>query len=297
MENHLGIHNIFQDIGSGGVGFVVVPIDADREKYIEDCYRTNTVTINGGLGYGYFSGVAVDIDVMQQLRFPTNVDNDTRGTAVVWVKDSISQRPVIVAVLRNQNQYFPLEQNQRYYKCEFENKSIEVFFDANTSDVSINIVGDNQEAANLNIKVTSINKESSINLECDNEVNLYPESALNVITSGKVAVNVTKDGETKTEIQYEAEKGFHYKDEFENEITAKDGEIDIISKKINHNEGKEPMVLGDTLKGILSDLIDAILAMTMVSPAGPTSTPTNAVQFTQIKGKLDQILSKLSNLE
>lgn len=297
MKNHLGIQNIFQDIGSGGIGFVVVPDEADREQYIEDCYRTNTVTINGGLGYGYFSGVAVDIDVMQQLRFPTNVNDDTRGTAVVWVKDSISQRPVIVAVLRNQDQYFPLGQYQRYYKCEFEGKSVEVFFDANTSDLSVNIIGDDQEAANLNIKVTSVNKNSSINLECDNEVNLYPESALNVITSGKVAVNVTKDGETKTEIQYEAEKGFHYKDEFENEITAKDGEIDIVSKKINHNEGKEPMVLGDTLKGILSDLIDAIMAITVVSPAGPTSVPSNAAQFAEIKGKLDTILSKISNLE
>lgn len=297
MEEHLGIRNIFQDIGSGGIGFIVVPNEVDREQYIEDCYRTNTVTINGGLGYGYFSGVAVDIDVMQQLRFPTNVDNDTRGTAVVWIKDSISQRPVIVAVLRNQDEYFPLSQYQRYHKCEFEGKVVEVFFDANTSNLNINIIGDDQEAANLNIKVTSVNKDSSINLECDNEVNLYPESALNVITSGKVVVNVTKDGETKTEIQYEAEKGFHYKDEFENEVTAKDGEINIISKKINHNKGKEPMVLGDTLKGILSDLIDAIMAITVVSPSGPTSPPSNAAQFTAIKGQLNTILSKISNLE
>lgn len=297
MAEHLGIQNIFQDIGSGGIGFIVVPNEADREQYIEDCYRTNTVTINGGLGYGYFSGVAVDIDVMQQLRFPTNVDNDTRGTAVVWVKDSISQRPVIVAVLRNQDQYFPLGQYQRYYKCEFEGKSVEVFFDANTSDLSINIVGDNQEAANLNIKVTSVNKDSSINLECDNEVNLYPESALNVITSGKVAVNITKDGETKTEIQYEAEKGFHYKDEFENEITAKDGEVDIISNKINHNEGKEPMVLGDTLASLLKDLVNGIKQLTVVTPAGTSSVPVNIATFEAIGEQIDNIKSSKSNLD
>ena len=53
-------------------------------------------------GYGYFSGVHADINVMQNITFPT--DEENRGTAVVWVKDAISQLPVIVGVLRKQNE-------------------------------------------------------------------------------------------------------------------------------------------------------------------------------------------------
>ena len=56
-EDVIGIRNLDTGIGSAGVGFVVVPSEVDRVQYINDCYRTNTLTINGGKGYGYFSGV------------------------------------------------------------------------------------------------------------------------------------------------------------------------------------------------------------------------------------------------
>lgn len=71
-EDVIGIRNLDTGIGSAGVGFVVVPSEVDRVQYINDCYRTNTLTINGGKGYGYFSGVHADINVMQCIKFPTD---------------------------------------------------------------------------------------------------------------------------------------------------------------------------------------------------------------------------------
>ena len=53
-EEYIGIRNLDTGIGSAGVGFVVVPSDIDREQYINDCYRTNTLTINGGKGLRIF---------------------------------------------------------------------------------------------------------------------------------------------------------------------------------------------------------------------------------------------------
>ena len=46
-------------VGQSGVGFIVVPDDNTRKQYIEDCFRTSTVTINGGYGYGYISSVKI----------------------------------------------------------------------------------------------------------------------------------------------------------------------------------------------------------------------------------------------
>ena len=57
-------------IGQSGVGFIVVPDDNAREDYINDCYRTMTVTMNGGFGYGYISNVKILGDVLQQIKFP-----------------------------------------------------------------------------------------------------------------------------------------------------------------------------------------------------------------------------------
>ena len=57
------------------------------------------------------------------------------------------------------------------------------------------------------------------------------------------------------------------------------------------------MVLGNTLISLLSQLIDAILNMTVLTHVGPSGTPVNAAVFSEIKGKLEEALSKLSNTD
>jgi hypothetical protein len=294
-EEVIGIRNLDTGIGSAGVGFVVVPSEVDRVQYINDCYRTNTLTINGGKGYGYFSGVHADINVMQNIHFPT--DEENRGTPVVWVKDAISQLPVIVGVLRKQNEYYSLNENQWRLKRGTETRNVEIFVDGTTAGLDITVLGDKDEPANIDIKLTSENKDSVLNVVSDNEINITGEKAVNVTSNQKATLKVTEKGEDKMSLSYELGIGLKYKDEFENEITAKDGQVDIISKKINHNSGKEPMVLGDTLAKLLDDMLKAIQAITVITPSGGSSVPVNIADFAAIQAKLDTIKSKISNIE
>lgn len=294
-EDVIGIRNLNTGIGSAGVGFVVVPSEVNRVQYINDCYRTNTLTINGGKGYGYFSGVHADINVMQNIKFPT--DEENRGTPVVWVKDAVSQLPVIVAVLRKQDGYYYLDENQYRLKRGTETRNVEIFVDGNTAGLDITILGDKEEPANIDIKLSSENADSVLNVSCDNEINIIGNKSVNVVTNQKATLKVKEKGEEKMSLSYELGVGLNYKDEFENEVVAKDGEVDIISKKINHNSGKEPMVLGNTLADLLDEMLKAIQAITVISPAGATSTPVNVASFVAIQAKLDTIKSKISNLE
>lgn len=294
-EDVIGIRNLDTGIGSAGVGFVVVPSEVDRVQYINDCYRTNTLTINGGKGYGYFSGVHADINVMQCIKFPT--DEENRGTPVVWVKDAVSQLPVIVAALRRQGEYYSLDENQYRLKRGTETRNVEIFVDGTTAGLDITVLGDKDEPANIDIKLSSGNADSVLNVSCDNEINIIGNKSVNVVTNQKATLKVKEKGEEKMSLSYELGKGLNYKDEFENEVVAKDGEVDIISKKINHNSGKEPMVLGNTLADLLDEMLKAIQAITVISPVGATSTPVNAASFADIQAKLDTIKSKISNLE
>lgn len=291
----IGIRNLATGIGSAGVGFVVVPEGVDRKQYIKDCYRTNTLTINGGTGYGYFSGVHADMNVMQCIKFPT--DEINRGTPVVWVKDAISQLPVIVAVLRRQDEYYALDENQYKLKRGTESTNVEVFVDGETADLNISVLGDKDEPAEINLKLTSENADSVLNVNCDNEINVTGNNSINVVSNQKLSAKVTEKGEEKMSLTYELGKGLEYKDEFNNEIVAKKNEVDIVSKKINHNKGKEPMVLGNTLADILDEMLKAIQALTVVSPVGATSTPVNVAQFIAIQAKLSTIKSQISNLD
>ena len=61
------------------------------------------------------------------------------------------------------------------------------------------------------------------------------------------------------------------------------------------NTGLEPLVKGQQLINVLSELIDAITAQTFLTPSGPTAEgPVNVADFGSIKSKLNDILSKLN---
>jgi hypothetical protein len=61
------------------------------------------------------------------------------------------------------------------------------------------------------------------------------------------------------------------------------------------NTEPEPLVKGQQLVNILSELIDAIAAQTFLTPSGPTADgPVNIADFGNIKSRLNDILSKLN---
>jgi hypothetical protein len=61
------------------------------------------------------------------------------------------------------------------------------------------------------------------------------------------------------------------------------------------NQELEPLVKGDTLLGLLEELIDAINTQVYLTPSGPSATgPTNIATFNSIKSKLKNFLSTLN---
>ena len=57
-------------------------------------------------------------------------------------------------------------------------------------------------------------------------------------------------------------------------------------------DADEAAVLGDTLKGLLDELIDAIAALTVPTGVGPSGTPVNIAQFQSIKSRWQTFLSQ-----
>ena len=53
----------------------------------------------------------------------------------------------------------------------------------------------------------------------------------------------------------------------------------------------EPVVLGDTLLGLLEELCDALQAETHPTPTGPSGPPINAADYSSIKSRLSTFLS------
>jgi uncharacterized protein involved in type VI secretion and phage assembly len=78
-------------------------------------------------------------------------------------------------------------------------------------------------------------------------------------------------------------------------ITNKSGQ------KVNIGDGadtaNEPALLGTTTKDLISELCDAILALTVSTGMGPSGTPINAAQFAAIKARLQTMLSTTVNVK
>ena len=280
-------------LGESGIGYVVIPDNDTRDEYINNCYYSCTVTIDGGYGYSYIENVPIPLELLQQIKFP--LKEDEVGSRVFWVRENTFNRPVIVGILNNLYEPNGMVAGQNRYVQEIDGNVVEIFMDANTAEMNIKVTGSKNNPSKINV-ISNTNEDSEINVTSSGKVKI---SAKNLIVEAfKDAVFALKKNDSKELLKIESnDTQLKITDQFDNEVTLKDGEIDVVSDKINHNGGNEPMVLGNTLKESLSNLIDAILSMTMVTPTGASSTPMNAAQFIQIKSQLNNILSQKSNLE
>ena len=282
-------------IGQSGIGFIVVPDDNTRQQYINDCYRTSTVTINGGFGYGYISAVKILPDVLQKIRFP--LKSTERGTPVLWLRENFSNRPIVIGIISEEGYTNLLKENQNRFVQEIDGKTVEIFQDANSATLNINVVGKSDTPANINIKVASGSEDSVVNIDSDGKVNV---SANDFTATARNTFNIfLKDGKNDELISLigDSEK-MEFKDKFGNVITSNEENVNItVAGKFNVNSGKEPMVLGQTLVDLLSEILDAIKQITVVTHVGTSSVPVNIASFTSAQQKLKFILSTISNLD
>ena len=93
------------------------------------------------------------------------------------------------------------------------------------------------------------------------------------------------------------EEQIYILDSNENKILLNKEHIQLLCQKFDVGEGKEQMILGNTLVDLLGQLIDAICNLTVITSSGASGTPINAASFTAIKSKLETALSKLSNTD
>jgi len=104
-----------------------------------------------------------------------------------------------------------------------------------------------------------------------NEFMVYAKRAINLVTQGMMTVDAETD------------------------IILNSPKTTIINSPeiyLGSADATEPVVLGDSWETVMGELIDAILALIVPTPAGPSGTPINAADFTTIKQKLNSVLSK-----
>jgi phage baseplate assembly protein V len=114
---------------------------------------------------------------------------------------------------------------------------------------------------------------------------LMDEHAENGVVLGAIYSEAETPGATKgadkVGVAYESGDAIEY-DRAAQRLRVKTGETEFVVAK----EGPTVKKGGESLKAILSDLIDAILSETHPTGTGPSGTPINAAQYNDIKTRV-----------
>jgi hypothetical protein len=289
-----------------GIGYIVIPKNCNVAEYIQNCYRNSSVSISGGYGCTYMHNVKITTNALNEIKFPTEGEF---GSPVVWIRDSFTNRAVVIGVLTSGKSNLTGMFQHRIFQ-EIAQRVAEIFIDAMNSRVIISALGDDNVPSEVIIKASSNRSEGDVVrviskdiIESESKrlkISLLDKIELLINDGEKDILSINGDSESfRIKDQFGnslsmSEKTIEIKDQFENYILMDEENININSKKLNVAGGSEPMVLGNKLSELLKELIDAISSLTVVTPNGPSGTPLNATQFAQVKGKLQTILSNLS---
>ena len=306
---------------SCGIGWIAVPSGVTRAEYVQTVLRTgmvNIITKDGAI----INQAHIDKSILNLIKFPASYQE--LGSAIVWLNIPVMNRYVIINMLQSP------EGGSIYEETEYEYGRTDLLGSSlingngasgrlllsthragGGSVVEISATDtqsqeDNSGSSLLLLKVTGTLKEqirgtkqtavtNGTTLQIKNG---QEDSIKTTITAdrGSVNVSIVDDEDNVVELKYVKDEGLSYKDQYENEIIANETNIQIKAKEaVNLGDGAEPIVLGDTLKSTLEDLISAIKTITVPTAMGPSGTPINFAQFDAINTTLSSILSQYSS--
>jgi len=282
---------------TAGIGYLIIPEGIDRETYIINCYRNGTISFITE-NAERFDEIKVSKNILNDLDFP--LSSNLPGSQILFNVIPLINIPVVIGSFTKSGEVNLMFENTFNLSKKTKNSVVSIVGDANKGSLNINLDSFQDSGGELNINVNNKSNNAKIKVAVNGKIELESTDELLLTSASKLKFLLINPEDTTltTEFSYEKEVGFKYKDEFGNELTFNKENIIINAKeKIILGAGKEPLVLGDTLKGILEDILAAIGRLTVNTYFGPSTTPINAAEFEAIKKQLNTILSKYSTTD
>ena len=289
--------------------YLTIPVDVEREDYIKDCYRKQRVMGRNEKG-GSWKRIFVPKDKMSILDFPET--SEERGSVLICNKVPKDNVPVVVAVLdlKSVVSYINEEKQWRQQRT-FEGNVVDIDMRAQEPSIDINVASQIDDQGRLNIRVTNPNDTAELNVFVKGKVNIEAQEKFTVSTDKEFEFEIRdEDDEQVANINYTKGTGLVIEDEWGSTITMKKKSVmlkeaggksvEITNSLINFGKGSEFVVLGDTLKNMLGDLVDiigdinnTIQQITVATSGGPI---LNVVAFAPLGVKLEAFKLKLDNI-
>lgn len=264
---------------TGGIAYIALPVDMDRDRYVGLCYKTNNVCIRTEQG-AFFKNVAISETNLNFIDFPLKV-NDL-GSPVVYISEPTKGQIFIVSVLTNSQNISDNVEHQFKFKRKYEGTIVEIVGSAKQRFLTFNINSDDKPGT-FYVNINNKNTDSLIKLEVGGDFELVSHK------------NTTLTASEKSIIQTISQDDKNKKSTFEQTVSENhfDGE------KFTINNGTEAMVRGDKIKDLLLSFFDDLSKAMVLDPISGSIPfdPGTVIIIQSYKTKLEDILSTKSFLE
>lgn len=264
---------------SCGVGYISIPVDLERDKYIGLCYRSNTVSIRLDDGC-FYNNCSISENDIGFIEFPKLINE--LGTPVVYVSDPIKGNIHIVSVLTETLKIGDKKEGQFKFRRKMGGNVIEIVGDSRKGSLSLYAISTTDSPGNLTISVNNKSTNSKLLLEVGGYCDIIAHKELKLQSFEKTvseSIN-SKDSSKKTSFTQTSE------------------EVKVETDKFIVSKDKEKMVLGDSLKDLLDSFFNDLSQGKVLTSDGPMPFDPSTISTIQsYRTKLDKILSKIGFLE
>jgi len=276
-------------------GWIIMPPDIDRIKYVNKCLQTGTILFKSRDNQ-VETYVIVNKGDIHNLRFPS--DETDAGSVVTVVKDPIYGICKVVAIHQeNEGGQEIFEENQFRISKGRGDKLAEIDLKGNTGEIQVFSNTGSNTRLSSNLKFLNALKRAQLNLEVQGNMNIVIDDTISFDVQKKIEFLINdsdSDSDKTASFSYEYGRGFEVVDEFENEIKTTDKGIRIKTKNGEElfldESGFTFRTSKEDLKKILNDLMQELLSAIITTPSGPGSFGPTTI------GKITQIQQRLNNL-
>ena len=292
MKSGRGIYKDFDPTTRKSIntGYIIIPDNIDRGKFIEQCLRKERFSILVEGGGGFLHNCYITKSALRDISFPKH--NERLGSAVVFFTEPFGGKAVITGVVSKDDQTSINKEEILVFKKTKDGNYALISVDGN-GQVNIDVIG-TRGTGKLNINVRNDSYDAEVNLKVRGKINLYYEGDTTLkVVGGDVNLISSKD------VNITANR----------DVTLSSTKnVNVKSDKLMVHGASESMIKGDTLYDELiktNDVLQSILQVLLgvpVAEAGngaPSSLQGVLAQnlIGKVVGDFSQIKSEKSYLE
>lgn len=290
-----------------GFGYIVIPHNEDRSKYIKTCLRKERVAVQLDGGGSVITNCYISKESLNRITFPETSNN--LGSAVAYIVPQFYDIPIIVGVISKEDETQLLDENSFKHEVHTNDSIVSIIGKGKEGNLFIEVNSEYSSGGNIYVTLKNKENKANLNIKCFGNISIYSEGDVVLKTLKSTSVQsfyINESGEESLNSKLTLnEDSFIIEDKNENKISSNsEGEINIQPKnKCNLFEGSEPLVKGKELKTQLEEMsnrIDKILDALNAGAVASSTIQTYVAALTPIlatitdKENFDKINSEKS---